>query len=79
MFTFKRIQRYGRTKVIYMSPALITFPLIVLAILATLGGLMVYQQQQLVEQILSAFIYKVAEEHHFGTSEYLLMVSNQGD
>jgi NADH-quinone oxidoreductase subunit L len=29
---------------LHESPALITFPLIVLAVLATLGGLMVYRQ-----------------------------------
>jgi NADH-quinone oxidoreductase subunit L len=46
-----------------------------LAILATLGGLISLPTNSWLNDILLLFIYKVAtEEHHFGTSEYMLML-----
>ena len=60
---------------LHESPALITFPLIVLAILATLGGLISLPTNSWLNEYLAPLFTKVAtEEHHFGTSEYLLML-----
>jgi NADH-quinone oxidoreductase subunit L len=60
---------------LHESPALITFPLIVLSILATLGGLISLPSNSWLNHYLAPLFTKVAkEEHHFGTSEYLLML-----
>ncbi|HEY4618359.1 MAG TPA: NADH-quinone oxidoreductase subunit L [Flavobacterium sp.] len=60
---------------LHESPALITFPLIVLAILAALGGLISLPSNSWLNEYLSPLFTKVAtEEHHFGTSEYMLML-----
>jgi NADH-quinone oxidoreductase subunit L len=60
---------------LHESPALITFPLIVLAILATLGGLISLPTNSWLNEYLSPLFPKVATaEHHFGTSEYILML-----
>jgi NADH-quinone oxidoreductase subunit L len=60
---------------LHESPALITFPLIVLAVLATLGGLISLPTNSWLNEYLAPLFTKVAtEEHHFGTSEYLLML-----
>jgi NADH-quinone oxidoreductase subunit L len=60
---------------LHESPALITFPLIVLAILATLGGLISLPTNSWLNEYLAPLFTKVAtEKHHFGTSEYLLML-----
>lgn len=60
---------------LHESPTLITFPLIVLAILATLGGLISLPTNSWLNEYLAPLFTKVAtEEHHFGTSEYMLML-----
>jgi NADH-quinone oxidoreductase subunit L len=60
---------------LHESPALITFPLIVLAVLATLGGLISLPTNSWLNEYLAPLFTKVAsEEHHFGTSEYMLML-----
>jgi NADH-quinone oxidoreductase subunit L len=49
--------------------------LIVLAVLATLGGLISLPTNSWLNRYLAPLFTKVAtEEHHFGTSEYLLML-----
>ncbi|NGY36801.1 NADH-quinone oxidoreductase subunit L [Flavobacterium sp. XN-5] len=59
---------------LHESPTLITFPLIVLAILATLGGLISLPTNSWLNNYLSPLFTKVAtEQHHFGTTEYALM------
>jgi NADH-quinone oxidoreductase subunit L len=60
---------------LHESPTLITFPLIVLAILATLGGLISLPTNSWLNEYLAPLFTKVAtEEHHFGTTEYTLML-----
>jgi len=60
---------------LHESPSLITFPLIVLAILATIGGLISLPTNSWLNEYLAPLFTKVArEEHHFGTSEYMLML-----
>lgn len=60
---------------LHESPALITFPLIVLAVLATLGGLISLPTNSWLNEYLAPLFTKVATtEHHFGTAEYLLML-----
>jgi NADH-quinone oxidoreductase subunit L len=60
---------------LHESPSLITFPLIVLAILATLGGLISLPTNSWLNEYLAPLFTKVAtEEHHFGTTEYTLML-----
>jgi len=59
---------------LHESPALITFPLIVLAILATIGGLISLPGNSWLNQYLAPlFAEKVGEAHHLGTTEYTLM------
>jgi len=59
---------------LHESPTLITFPLIVLAILATLGGLISLPTNSWLNNYLAPLFTKVAtEQHHFGTTEYALM------
>ncbi|GEL10662.1 NADH dehydrogenase subunit L [Flavobacterium glycines] len=59
---------------LHESPALITFPLIVLAILATIGGLISLPTNSWLNSYLAPLFSKEAHEaHHFGTTEYSLM------
>ena len=59
---------------LHESPALITFPLIVLAILATIGGLISLPTGSWLNEYLAPLFSKEAHEaHHFGTTEYTLM------
>jgi NADH-quinone oxidoreductase subunit L len=59
---------------LHESPALITFPLIVLAILATIGGLISLPGNSWLNEYLIPILPKLAsEEHHLSNTEYLLM------
>ncbi len=58
---------------LHESPALITFPLIVLAILATIGGLISLPGNSWLNHYLAPLFTKVHEVHHLGTTEYALM------
>ncbi len=59
---------------LHESPALITFPLIVLAILASIGGLISLPGNSWLNHYLIPIVPKLAsQEHHLGTTEYLLM------
>ncbi|WP_366186185.1 NADH-quinone oxidoreductase subunit L [Flavobacterium ovatum] len=59
---------------LHESPALITFPLIVLAILAAVGGLISLPTNSWLNGYLAPLFSKEAHEtHHFGTQEYSLM------
>ena len=60
---------------LHESPFLITFPLIILAILATIGGLISLPTNSWLNEYLAPLFKKVAgDEHHFGTLEYTLML-----
>lgn len=59
---------------LHESPSLITFPLIVLAILATVGGLISLPGRSWLNEYLTPILPKLASaEHHLGTTEYMLM------
>jgi NADH-quinone oxidoreductase subunit L len=59
---------------LHESPALITFPLIVLAILATIGGLISLPGNSwLNSYLMPLFSEKAGEAHHLGATEYTLM------
>ena len=59
---------------LHESPALITFPLIVLAILATVGGLISLPGNSWLNHYLMPFFAKEGHEAHvLGTTEYMLM------
>ena len=58
---------------LHESPALITFPLIVLAILAAIGGLISLPGHSWLNHYLEPLFSKVHEAHHLGTTEYMLM------
>jgi len=59
---------------LHESPGLITFPLIVLAILATIGGLISLPTNSWLNGYLAPLFSKEAHEsHHFGATEYTLM------
>ncbi|MBF4472993.1 MULTISPECIES: NADH-quinone oxidoreductase subunit L [Flavobacterium] len=59
---------------LHESPALITFPLIVLAILAAVGGLISLPGNSWLNEYLSPLFAKAGtEEHVLGTTEYMLM------
>lgn len=59
---------------LHESPALITFPLIVLAILATIGGVISLPGNSWLNHYLIPILPKLATvEHHLGDTEYLLM------
>ncbi|MDI5889306.1 NADH-quinone oxidoreductase subunit L [Flavobacterium yafengii] len=59
---------------LHESPSLITIPLIVLAILATIGGLISLPGNSWLNHYLIPILPKLATtEHHFGTTEYILM------
>jgi NADH-quinone oxidoreductase subunit L len=65
--------RYRTRKSLHESPALITFPLIVLAILAAIGGLISFPTNSWLSGYLAPLFEVATEEHHFGTQEYILM------
>src|SRR6187402_3154871 len=59
---------------LHESPALITFPLIILAILATIGGLISLPGNSWLNEYLAPLFAKAtSEEHGLGTTEYILM------
>jgi NADH-quinone oxidoreductase subunit L len=60
-------------KHLHESPGVITFPLIVLAILAAVGGLISLPGNSWLNAYLSPVLTNPGEAHHFGTLEYTLM------
>ena len=59
---------------LHESDGLITFPLMILAILATFGGLISLPGNSWLNEYLAPLFTKVAgEEHHLGATEYTLM------
>ncbi|MDX6181150.1 NADH-quinone oxidoreductase subunit L [Flavobacterium sp. Fl-77] len=59
---------------LHESDGLITFPLMILALLATFGGLISLPGNSWLNEYLAPLFTKVAgEEHHLGTTEYILM------
>lgn len=59
---------------LHESDGLITFPLMILAVLATFGGLISLPGNSWLNEYLAPLFTKVAgEEHHLGTTEYTLM------
>ena len=58
---------------LHESPALLTFPLIVLAILAAIGGLLSLPGHSWLNHYLAPLFAKAHEAHHLGTTEYMLM------
>ena len=59
---------------LHESPSLITFPLIVLALLATVGGLISLPGHSWLNEYLTPILPKLATaQHHLGTTEYILM------
>jgi NADH-quinone oxidoreductase subunit L len=59
---------------LHESPGLITFPLIVLAVLAAIGGLISLPGNSwLNSYLMPLFAEKSGETHHLGTTEYSLM------
>ena len=59
---------------LHESPSLITFPLIVLAVLATIGGLISLPGNSWLNEYLTPILPKLATAaHHLGTTEYILM------
>ncbi|RZL45241.1 MAG: NADH-quinone oxidoreductase subunit L, partial [Pedobacter sp.] len=58
---------------LHESPALITFPLIVLAILATVGGLISLPGNSWLNHYLMPFFTKEHHAHVLGQTEYILM------
>jgi NADH-quinone oxidoreductase subunit L len=58
---------------LHESPGLITFPLIVLAILALVGGAISLPGMSWLNEYLAPVIAKPAVHHHLGSTEYTLM------
>ena len=59
---------------LHESPSLITIPLIVLAIFATVGGLISLPGNSWLNEYLTPILPKLANaEHHLGNTEYMLM------
>ncbi len=58
---------------LHESPSLITFPLIVLAILAAVGGLISLPGNSWLNQYLSPLFSKIHEAHHLDQTAYILM------
>ena len=58
---------------LHESPKLITLPLVILAILATFGGLINFPGSNWLNHYLEPIITKVAHEASLGTTEYMLM------
>ncbi len=60
---------------LHESPALITLPLVVLAILSAVGGLISLPgENSWLNTYLSPILYKKVEAHHLDNSSYMLMV-----
>jgi NADH-quinone oxidoreductase subunit L len=70
---FNEFRGQQNKKVTYTKSGINTFPLIVLAILAAIGGLIGFQQIVLSTYLSPLFAEVATEEHHFGTQEYILM------
>jgi len=58
---------------LHESPILITLPLIILAILATVGGLISLPGNSWLNHYLSPIFYKAHGEHHLTSQDYMLM------
>jgi NADH-quinone oxidoreductase subunit L len=59
---------------LHESPSLITIPLIILAFLAAIGGLISLPSNSWLNHYLSPLFHKVSHEaHHLGMTEYILM------
>lgn len=58
---------------LHESPSLITLPLIVLAVLAMVGGAISFPGSSWLNEYLSPIISHPAEHHALGTTEYILM------
>ena len=58
---------------LHESPGLITFPLVILAILSLVGGALSLPGNSWLNDYLAPVFLKQAEHHHFGTTEYMLM------
>ncbi len=58
---------------LHESPALITFPLIILGILAAIGGLINLPGSTWLHHYLAPLFPETGEEHVLGTTEYMLM------
>ncbi len=59
---------------LHESPALITFPLIILAILAAIGGIISLPGNSWLNHYLTPILPKLGEEHHvLGNTDYMLM------
>ena len=60
-------------KHLHESPGLITFPLVLLAILALVGGVISLPGNSWLNDYLAPVIAGESEHHHFGATEYTLM------
>jgi NADH-quinone oxidoreductase subunit L len=60
-------------KHLHESPTLMTFPLIVLAILATFGGILSLPGNSWLNHYLAPLFKTNHEEHHLGSQEYMIM------
>lgn len=60
-------------KHLHESPALITIPLVILAILATIGGLISLPGNSWLNHYLAPLFHKAHETHHLDTTAYMLM------
>lgn len=58
---------------LHESPTLLTFPLIVLAILAAIGGLINFPGSNWLSHYLEPVLSKATPAHHLGSTEYMLM------
>ncbi|WP_306349680.1 NADH-quinone oxidoreductase subunit L [Flavobacterium sp. '19STA2R22 D10 B1'] len=58
---------------LHESPSLITFPLIILAILSLVGGAISLPGNSWLNDYLAPIFTGEAEAHHFGSTEYMLM------
>ncbi len=58
---------------LHESPILITFPLIILAILATFGGLISLPGNSWLNHYLAPIFHGTHEEHHLTSQDYILM------
>ncbi len=58
---------------LHESPGLITFPLIILAILALVGGAISFPGSSWLNEYLAPVMSSPAQHHHLGTTEYMLM------
>jgi NADH-quinone oxidoreductase subunit L len=60
-------------KHLHESPALMTFPLIILGILATVGGLISLPGNSWLNHYLAPIFHGTHEEHHLTSQDYILM------